>query len=267
LEQPATVMSDSLPLSETRSHRPAWLLSRGAPALTVLLIWQLLATRLDSPRLPTPLAVLMALIAETLHGPLLYHLGITLFRVALCFTLAMTFGCVIGIVMGSSPRLNRWLDPWLQLFLNIPAMVVAILVYVWLGLNEPAAIIAVTLSKMPNVVVIIREGRRQHSRDLADMARAFHFPRRALLFDLLLPELAPFLLAAARSGLSLVWKIVLLVELLGRPSGIGFQLNIYFQLFDMTRILAYAASFMLVTQLIDSFPLVWLDRHVARWQR
>jgi NitT/TauT family transport system permease protein len=99
------------------------------------------------------------------------------------------------------------------------------------------------------------------------MARAFHFPPRVMLFDVLIPELAPFLLAAARSGLSLVWKIVLLVELLGRSSGIGFELNVYFQMFDMTRILAYAASFMLVIQFVDSVLLAWMDRRVGRWQR
>jgi len=67
--------------------------------------------------------------------------------------------------------------------------------------------------------------------------------------------------------LALVWKIVLLVELLGRSSGIGFELSVYFQLFDMPRILAYAASFMLVVLAIDSIILARIDRHVGRWQR
>jgi NitT/TauT family transport system permease protein len=246
--------------------RPGWT-ARFAPPLMILLIWQALSGEFGGPRLPTPIAVLTALIDEAVRGPLLYHLGVTLLRVTTCFLLAMVIGTIIGVAMGSSPRLNRWLDPWLQLLLTIPAMVVAILFYVWLGLGEPAAIIAVTLSKLPNVVVILREGRRRHDRDLAEMARSFHFPPRVMLFDVLLPELAPYLLAAARSGLSLVWKIVLLVELLGRSSGIGFQLNVYFQMFDIVRILAYAASFMLVIQIVDSVVLTWVDRRVGRWQR
>jgi NitT/TauT family transport system permease protein len=54
----------------------------------------------------------------------------------------------------------------------------------------------------------------------------------------ILPQLAPYLAAAAHSGLSLVWKIVLIVELLGRPNGVGFEIGVAFQLFDVTRILA-----------------------------
>ncbi len=264
-------MTEAASAVAVRPHKTpriaAGLLWRCVPYLLIVIAWQAAAGIAATPLLPTPGAVLSALVAETVHGPLLHHLGRTLSRVALCFTLAMVIGTVIGVAMGTSERLNRWLDPWLQLFLNIPAMVVAILAYIWLGLGEPAAILAVTLSKLPNVVVIIRQGARQRDKDLAEMAHAYRFPLRARLFDLLIPELAPYFLAAMRSGLSLVWKIVLLVELLGRSDGIGFQLHMYFQLLDITHILAYAASFMLVIQVTEFFLLAEIDRRVARWQR
>ncbi len=220
-----------------------------------------------TPELPSPAAVLAVLWSEAAHGPLLADLGATLARVGICFSLAMIAGSAIGIGMASSPQFGRWFDPWVQLLLTLPAMAVAILCYIWLGMGETAAILAVTLSKLPNVVVILREGARSRDRDLAEMARLFRFSRKSLFFDLMLPELAPYFLAATRSGLSLVWKIVLLVELLGRSSGIGFRLHVYFQLLDIARILAYALSFMLVIQLIEISLLAWLDRRAAHWKR
>jgi NitT/TauT family transport system permease protein len=39
--------------------------------------------------------------------------------------------------------------------------------------------------------------------------------------------------ASARAGLALIWKIVLVVEFLGRSNGIGFQIYLYFQLFEV----------------------------------
>jgi NitT/TauT family transport system permease protein len=240
--------------------------NRLIPSATLLLTWQIASVMARSALLPTPQAVLAVLVAETIHGPLLHHLAATLLRVAICFCLAMILGGILGSAMAASPRLNCWLDPWLQLLLNMPAMVVAILAYVWLGLGEPAAIIAVTLSKLPNVMVILREGGRQRDRNLAQMAQIFRFSPRLRLMHVILPELAPYLLAATRSGLSLVWKIVLLVELLGRSSGIGFQLNVYFQMLDITHILAYAASFMVVIHAVEGSLLTWMDRRVARWK-
>ena len=58
-----------------------------------------------------------------------------------------------------------------------------------------------------------------------------------------LPQLAPYIAAAARSGLSLVWKIVLVAELLGRPNGVGFEIGVAFQLFDMPAVARLFAEF------------------------
>jgi NitT/TauT family transport system permease protein len=241
--------------------------SSAAPILAILLVWQLAAMIVASPELPSPVAVLTVLWSEAQHGPLLADLGATLTRVGICFTLAMVAGSAIGIAMATSPLFGRWSDPWVQVLLTMPAMAVAILCYIWLGLGETAAILAVTLSKLPNVVVILREGARSRDPELAEMAKLFRFSRKSLFLDLMLPELAPYFLAATRSGLSLVWKIVLLVELLGRSNGIGFRLHVYFQLLDIARILACALSFMAVIQLIEVTLLASLDRHVARWKR
>ena len=108
-----------------------------------------------------------------MHGDLLAELGITLWRVAASFVVAMAIGSVIGLAMGELPALNRALDPWLIVLLNLPALVIIILAYVWFGLNEAAAIGAVALNKIPNVVVTVREGARALDPGLDEMARAY----------------------------------------------------------------------------------------------
>ena len=70
-----------------------------------------------------------------------------------------------------------------------------------------------------------------------------------------------------RNGLALVWKIVLVVELLGRPNGVGFQLHVYFQLFDVATILAYAIGFIVVVQAIEILLLDPWQRRATRWRR
>ena len=101
---------------------------------------------------------------------------------------------------------------------------------------------------------------------LDDMAQVFRMGAWVRLRHVVLPQLAPYLAAAARSGLSLVWKIVLIVELLGRPNGVGFEIGIAFQLFDVTRILAYALAFVAVMLVIETFLVQPLERHVSRWR-
>ena len=99
------------------------------------------------------------------------------------------------------------------------------------------------------------------------MAQSFHMSRWRTLRHVTLPQLTPYVIAAARSGLALIWKIVLVVELLGRSNCVGFQIQIYFQLFDVTLILAYTLAFILVVQAIEWIILQPLERRTTRWRR
>jgi len=216
--------------------------------------------------LPTPQTVALALWTEARSGALAFNLGVTLARVAVSFAIAMALGTVLGVWMGRRRLVDELADPWLVALLNLPALVIIVMAYVWAGLNEPAAIAAVALNKLPNATVTVREGARSLDRQLDEMAQVFKMGRWTKARHVLLPQLAPYLAAAARSGLSLVWKIVLIVELLGRPNGVGFEIGVAFQLFDVTRILAYAIAFVLVMLAIETFLVQPIERHVSRWR-
>jgi NitT/TauT family transport system permease protein len=207
------------------------------------------------------------LVDETLRGPLLHHLGVTLARVAVAFAAAMGLGAALGLAMGRWRWVDLLCDGWVVLMLNLPALVIAVLAYVWFGLTDAAAVGAVALNKLPLVAMTMREGTRALDRNYAELATVFHLPAWRRFRHVVAPQLAPFFLVAARSGLSLVWKIVLVVELLGRSDGIGFQLQLYFQLFDVPRILAYALAFVAVVQVIEWGVLQPLDRRLGAWRR
>jgi NitT/TauT family transport system permease protein len=216
--------------------------------------------------LPAPIEVLAAVLSEARSGELFLQLGATLARVALAFVLAMTVGAAIGFLMGRVALADRLGDPWLVVLLNLPALVIIVLAYIWGGLTEIAAIMAVAINKVPNAIVVIREGARALDPALDDVARVFAMPRWRVLRHIVIPQLAPYVAAAARSGLSLVWKIVLVVELLGRPNGVGFEIGVAFQLFDVTRILAYALAFVAVILAIEILLVQPFERRASRWR-
>jgi NitT/TauT family transport system permease protein len=246
---------------------PAALAERAASLLVILTAWEVAAWLAHSRLFPGAGAVLATLVDEAVHGDLLHHLGVTLARVSIAFALAMALGTAIGLAMARSRAVDTLLDSGVVLLLNLPALVIAVLLYVWLGLTEAAAISAVTLSKLPTVVVTLREGARTLDHDLADMARSFHFGVWRTLRHVTLPQLSPFFLVASRTGLALIWKIVLVVELLGRPDGIGYAIQVFFQLFDIRRLIAYALAFVAVVLAVEWGVLQPLERRLARWRR
>ena len=236
-------------------------------SLVVMLVAWFIGAQLAGPRmLPDPYSVTLMVVSEAQSGALAFNLGATLLRVTVAFLLAMALGSVMGLVMGRY-RVADWLgDPWLVVLLNLPALVIIVLAYVWAGLTETAAIAAVALNKLPIATVTVREGARSLDRGLDDMAQVFRMGAWVRMRHVVLPQLAPYLAAAGRSGLSLVWKIVLIVELLGRPNGVGFEIGTAFQLFDVTRILAYALAFVAVMLVIETFLVQPIERHVTRWR-
>ena len=228
----------------------------------------MLATALADPSLlPGPHVVGALLIDLALRGDLFFHIGATLLRVIAAFVLAMAIGSALGIFLGRVRGADRWLDTWVVIFLNIPALVTIVLCYLWIGLTEVAAVVAVALNKIPMVTVILRDGTRALNPALDDMAQVFRMSLSKRYAHIILPQLAPHLASAARTGVALIWKIVLVVEFLGRSNGIGFKIHLNFQLFDVAAVLAYAIAFVVVMLIVEALILQPAEARANRWRR
>ena len=240
----------------------------GLSLLAMLALWWVAAWLGDDPSvLPSPAEVWRIFLGEIADGEMQLHFTATLLRVAAAFSLAMGFGCLIGFVMGVNATINRWFSAWLVVLLNVPALVVIVLCYLWIGLNEVAAITAVALNKTAMVAVSIREGVQALDPRVRDMAGVFRMSRAAQLRHVILPQLWPYVAASTRNGLAIIWKIVLVVEFLGRSNGIGFQIHLYFQLFETGYVLAYALSFVAFMLLLEFTLLRTLETRVTRWRQ
>ncbi|MEC9195991.1 MAG: ABC transporter permease subunit, partial [Pseudomonadota bacterium] len=80
------------------------------------------------------------------------------------------------------------------------------------------------------------------------------------------PQLGPFVATATRNGLAVIWKIVLVVEFLGRSNGVGFQIHLYFQLFNTASVLAYAFSFTALMLLIEYLLVQPWEKRSSAWR-
>ena len=257
------------PLHVLLVPHPGWRsgIFRALSFVGLILAWQIASFFFGPHTLPAPAEVARAFVREARSNDLFFHLGMTLYRVAVSFILAMAIGVMTGILMGRHPIADRLLDAWLITALNLPALVVMALCYVWFGLTDVAAILAVTIGKIPLVATIMREQVRSIDRSLIEVGRAFQLKRRRIFFRIYLPQLYPGLFASARSGLALIWKLVLVVELLGRPNGVGFEIRTLFNYFDIAGILAYAFAFIAIMLTLDWVVLVPLQQRTTGWRR
>ena len=229
-----------------------------------IIIWQSLAIIANSEVFPSVVDILKSFFEHLLHKDLIYHTGITLKRVFIAFFIAMAIGIFLGIVMGLSSKIDSLLDIFLIIGLNMPALVTIIICYIWFGLTDFSAILAVIINKVPIIIVNIREGVKNIDKKYLDLAQIYDISQKDIISKIYLPQIYPYIMATTRLTISLIWKIVLVVELLGRSDGVGFQIALFFQDFDITSIFAYSFAFIFIVILIENIFLNPLEKRMRR---
>ena len=233
----------------------------------LLVLWQLAAMVAASRFLPSPVLVAGHVVDLAVNGRLIEDFSKTMVRALIGFTVAMVLGGCLGFVLGRVRAADQLFGPWVVVGLNLPAIVIAVICYIWIGLSEFALILAVVINKTPLVITTIREGVRSFLPEYDELALAFRMPLRRRLRLIWLPQLMPFVMAAARTGMALIWKMVLVFEVLGSDGGVGFRVGIFFQYFDMAGILSYTTVFVAMVMLFEHGVLRPVERRVVRWRQ
>ena len=234
--------------------------------LVLLILWKLISLSVSERYVPSPEGTISTMVSVLLTGSTYHHLGATLARTVVGFALAMTLGILVGTCMGLYRRGELLFRLPVVVGLTIPSLCYIIVTFMWFGLNERAAVAAVALTTFPSIAVNIWAGVKAIDGRLIGMAKVFGHNERARMVRVVLPQVFPYIVAAARFGFGIVWKVVAVVELLGMSNGVGYQLNYYFQLFDIRSVFAWTLLFTLVMVLIELLILKPLEFRVFRWR-
>lgn len=246
-----------------RLRRPMY---RPLSLLVLIIVWIMVSWLVRGHILPGPLATFQTLAGDLQQGEILHHLWVTLLRVVASFALAMCVGVGVGLAMGLSRRVEAFFDTWVVIAITVPGLVYIVVAYIGIGLNEVATVVAAASIVTPGILINVREGAKSIDARLVDMAKVFHCSPGRILRSVVLPQVFPYILAAARSGLGHTWKMVLFAEFMGRSNGIGFQLHAYFQMYDMRHVLSYTVLFVGVMLGIEFFIMKGLEQRVFHWR-
>ena len=240
--------------------------SKSLSIFLFIILWQGFSLIVNSELFPSVIDILKSLYDHLLNEDLFFHLLITLKRVVIAFVIAMIIGIFFGVLMGLYPKNDSLLDIFLIIGLNMPALVTIIICYIWFGLSDFSAILAVIINKVPIIIVNIREGVKAIDKKYMDLVKIYNIEKKDVIQKIYIPKIYPYIIATTRLTISLIWKIVLVVELLGRSDGIGFKIAIFFQDFDITSIFAYSFAFIFIVILLEKLFLNPMDKKITRWR-
>ena len=124
--------------------------------VTLLLMWWLVTAPFgDKPLvaplfLPSPGSVwdtFLMLIKNGYQGKSLwFHLGISLFRFGLAFTITVLVAVPLGLWMGMNETVKAVLDPPIEISRPMPKLALLPLLIIWFGIGEVAKVVIIVIS-------------------------------------------------------------------------------------------------------------------------
>ena len=232
---------------------------------SLLVVWIILSI-IVRPWVPTPVDTVIAMYRALGSAEFYQDLLLTLWRVLSAFAGATVVGSVLGILVGLSRRADAFFRPLLAIGLAVPDPVYIIFAILALGIGEQAGFVALTIAITPFVTNIVRSSVQARDLTLDEMVQVYRIPFWEAFWANLVPQLVPALLTAVRNSFALSWKLVVVVEALGQPEGLGAAIFQSFRLLRMREMLALAILFTILMELIERGALGRLERRLLRWR-
>jgi NitT/TauT family transport system permease protein len=189
--------------------------------LLLLALWQLgvMAFHIESFVLPTPLEAIYEIYvnryALTVHG--LATLGTTLAG----FAIAVVFGLLLGILVGSFRLAYVSLYPVLIGFNSVPKAALVPILVIWFGVGTVPAVLAAFLLSFFPVVVNVATGFATIEPELLDVLRVLGATRRDMVVKIGIPRSLPYFFASLKIAITLSFVGSVIAEIIAGNNGIG----------------------------------------------
>jgi ABC-type nitrate/sulfonate/bicarbonate transport system permease component len=230
-------------------------------------LWQLVAQYIihDKLFLVTPTEILTRSQQLLATGELQKHTWTSTLEFLIGFGLAVVVGITFGLLIGTSKVLRAVWVPWISAMNSTPTVALAPLLILWFKLGIESKVVVVFLVSVFSVLVNTQAGIESADEGLVETARAFGAKRLQIFTKVLLPSAVPFIVAGLRLGVGRGLVGVVVAELFGATSGLGYMINVASQVFDMAGL--FAAVVILAAAGVISTELIRVvERRIAPWR-
>jgi glycine betaine/proline transport system permease protein len=144
----------------------------------------------------------------------------TVAMIFVCTVLSIAIGLPVGILMARSDRVQRVVNPILDVMQTMPSFVYLIPVVMLLGIGRVPGLIAVVIYAIPPMIRLTNLGIRLVDKDVLEAADAFGADRKQKLFKVQLPLALPTIMAGINQTIMMALAMVVIASMIG-VQGLG----------------------------------------------
>jgi sulfonate transport system permease protein len=274
-------MTAEIPVSTPRQSEKKWksisqssekkrryrLLSGFILPVIIIIIWQLIGSLgwVTKTVLPTPWEIILAAKNLAVSGVLFTNMKVSIIRAACGFVIGGGLGLALGTLVGLSAKSESLLDPTLQMVRTIPHLAITPLFILWFGLGEESKILLIGLGAFFPLYVNTFLGIRKVDAKLFEVARILEFSKWKQIKLLIVPSALPNILLGIRLSLGAAWLSLVVAELMGSTSGLGYMMMDARQFSNTDIVFVGIIIFAIVGKLTDSLVRL-MEKHFLKWQ-
>ncbi|MEV0997003.1 ABC transporter permease [Nonomuraea sp. NPDC050202] len=238
----------------------------------VLLVWELATRAMEHPFFPPPSVIVVHMrdlwftgspARLWLNDTALANFPQSLGRLLAGWVLAGVGGVVIGVAIGRSPLLYRFLDPIIQFGRALPAPALLPMFLALFSTGTRMQIATITFGIVWPVLFNAADGARSIEPLHLETARVFGLTRGQRLLRIVLPSAAPKIFAGLRLSLSLALILMVIAEFFS-TEGIGFQLRAAQRAFDLPGVWGAIVLLGILGYVLNQAFLL-LEKRVLTW--
>jgi len=239
----------------------------GTPVLSTVglfVVWELACRLFGIPEyiLPTPTASFAA--AWTFRDAIWMHAVQTLLTTLAGFVLAVAFGVLLGVAVGSSRAVYRASNPLLIGFNSVPKVAVVPILVMWFGIGTVPAILTAFLISFFPIVVNVATGLATLEPELRDVLRSLGATRRDILVKVGFPRALPFFFASLKVAITLAFVGSVMSETVASNLGVGYLMMSASSRFNMP--LVFAGLLVIAAMGIAMYgAFSVIERRSTRW--
>lgn len=210
-----------------RGRRPGSVNILGIAVIAgVLVAWQLavMVGWMRVEYLPAPSQIITALAELLTSGEIVVNIVHTLLVVLQAWVIAVVIGTVAGFALGRSVYVRWFFGSTVDVLRSLPIVALVPVVLLLLGPTRDAEVLVAAYGAVWPMLVNVAGSVQHISPRLRDVAVTFGMSRFTYARKIMLPATFPGVLVGARLALGLALVLVIVAEMIGNPTGLGYAL-------------------------------------------
>ncbi|CAG4930017.1 MULTISPECIES: ABC transporter permease [Acidithrix] len=252
--------------NQTRQRKLSRLAVGWLGLVIVAALWQLLAVTLHTSVFPTFIASLVAAWKVVTSSALRVDIIPSLERTAVGFLISVIIGITAGMIIGHYEVVRDWTSAVVDFMRSLPTPLLVPIAIVIFGINGRMVVATIVSAAIWPILINTANGTSTIEPTMIDTATTYGLRGRTLFWRVVLPAASPQIFAGLRIALSVSLAVMVVAEMLGGGSGIGYFIANAQQSFNIKG--SYGGVIVLgcLGWIFDTLFLSF-ERRLLSWQR